>query len=82
MKGSRVPTAILLHWYACGRKQPIATETIAHLYAPRKYAYPCPHGDHWHVGRQILRNETHAHRQGRKMNARKAWDQQAYKERL
>lgn len=79
MKGKHVPTAVLLHWYACGRKEPIATEVIAHLYAPHKHAYLCPHGNHWHVGRRMIRNTTHADRQSRKMNARKAWDQQAYR---
>lgn len=80
MNGRRVPTPVLFHWYTCGRKEPIATEVIAHLYAPDKHAYPCPHGDHWHVGRAVKCAETHAHRQTRRNNARKAWDQQAYEE--
>lgn len=81
MRGNRIPTPVLMHWYVCGRKEPLASEVIARLYAPGKSAYQCPHGQHWHVGRAIQRDGNHAARHSRKMNARKAWDQQAYKAR-
>lgn len=80
MNGHEVPTAVLMHWYVCGRKMVCATETIAHLYAPEKHAYRCPHGNHWHVGRRPVRSwRNHDQRKTQLVNARKAWDQQAYK---
>lgn len=80
MKGSSVPKPVLLHWYVCGRKALLTTETIAHLYKQEhQTAYRCPYGDHWHVGRPHQGPVT----MNRKfvLNARAEWNRSAYTER-
>jgi hypothetical protein len=73
MRGIEVPRAVLIHWYACGRKRPLS-EAVASLYAPpTKSSYPCPFGEHWHVGRKASGPVTF--NRPRMRNAAKAWDQ-------
>ena len=81
MKGSDVPTAILMHWYVCGRKVAFESEAEAREARPwREHFYPCPHGDHWHAAsRPPMPEQTNARRQTRRRNAAKAWDRQAYR---
>ena len=73
MRGRQVPKPILIHWYACGRKRPLI-EAVATLSAPpTKHSYPCPFGDHWHIGRKP--NGPIRFNRPRLLNAAKAWDQ-------
>jgi hypothetical protein len=84
MRGYEVPDRVLIHWYECGRKVQFADEEEARRLRPwQQHFYLCPHADdgHWHTGRDGVRRRMNnaKSRYRLKKNARREWDNMAYR---